>query len=366
MFHPRTALAPLFLSLTLAAPAAAQGLGVVYTETNAASGNAVRVALSLPNGTLWSFAEFATGGDGTGGGLGSQAAIALSANDQYLFAANAGSDELTMFRALGGGLFLLRTATVASGGVRPTSVAVHGNLVYVLNAGSDSITGFRRVGWSLQAIPGATYALSQNGAAAAQVGFTPDGDFVVVTERATNRIDTFAVQPGGTLGAGQFQAAAGVTPFGFVFRADGLLVTSEATGGAAGASTVSTYRVMPNGVLQTIAAAAPTQQSAACWVAVPPQGHQAYTTNTGSGTVTGFALGQGGMLSLLDANGVTGTLAGQAAPIDAGFTANGRFLYVLDAGTDTVQAFRRHANGSLQRLAWSLPVDDGSAGLVVR
>ncbi len=261
---------------------------------------------------------------------------------------------------------LWRQDTEASGGIRPTSVALHNNLVYVLNAGSDSITGFRRQSSNLVAIPGANYALSQAAVAAAQVGFSPDGQFLIVTERATNRIGVFPVHGNGTLGAGNFQPSAGATPFGFLFRDDGMLIVSEAVGGTAGASVTSSYRIQSNGTLLTITAAAPTHQSAACWVAIPHQGNFAYTTNTGSGTLTGYALNPAGALSILDPTGITGDLGAAARPLDFEFDPNGRFLFVLDSAADRIEGFRRQVDGSLVRLPVSRALDNGAAGLIVR
>ncbi len=357
----------LLLSLATATSAAAQGnlFGAVYSLTNDATGNAVTVTLRLPNGGLVPFGEFSTAGLGTGMGLGSQGAIAVSENGRTLLTVNPGSNQLTLFRVFAG-VFLLRQDTEPSGGVRPTSVALHENLIYVLTAGSDSITGFRRQNGNLVAIPGATNALSQPASAAAQVGFSPDGQFVVVTERATNRIGVFAVQPNGTLAAGNFQSSAGTTPFGFLFRDDGTLVVSEAAGGAAGASVASSYRIQPNGTLTTITSAAPTNQSAACWIAIPRNGLFAYTTNTGSGTLTGYAMNAAGALSILTPSGITGDLGAAARPLDFDFDPNGRFLFVLDSAADRIETFFRQQNGGLLRLPSSRNLVDGAAGLIVR
>ncbi|MBL8749635.1 MAG: beta-propeller fold lactonase family protein [Planctomycetes bacterium] len=354
----------LLLSLALTATATAQGFGAIYTLTNATAGNAVNVNLRLPNGVLLPFASFDTTGTGTGTGLGSQGALALSANDKFLYAVDAGSDQVTMFHVLFG-IFLLRADTEATGD-QPTSVATHGNLVYVLNAGDDTVRGFRRTGNHLQPIVGASYPLSQPAAAGAQVGFSPDGKHLVVTERATNTIDVFAVNGNGTLGAVTFNASAGNTPFGFSFREDGTLVVSEAVGGMADASVTSSYRIQTDGTLLTISGAVPTDETAACWVAIPSQGHYAYTTNTGSGTITGYELDGAGQLTRLDANGVTGDLDSTARPIDFEFSPNGRYLFVLDSGNDRIRTFSRRPDGSLALQATSIDVVDGTAGMIVR
>ena len=129
---------------------------------------------------------------------------------------------------------------------------------------------------------------------------------------------------------------------------------------------MSTYRIQNDGSLQTRTAAAATTESAACWIVIPKNGKFAYTTNTGSGTLTGFGLAANGTASLLDADGVTGDLGMGAAPIDADFTPNGKLLYVLDAGNDQIRAFRRLGNGALLPLGVMLSLDDGAAGLLAR
>lgn len=346
------------------APSVAQGFGAVFTQTNAASDNELAVALRLPFGYLLPLGGFATGGDGTGGGLGSQGALALDAGDRHLLAVNAGSDEITLFR-LWFGVLPQRLDVEPSRGDRPTSVAVHGDLVYVLNAGSDEIAGFRLRRGGLDPIPGAVHALSP-GAMAAQVGFDPTGRFVVVTERATDTIDVFAVQRDGTLGPRTAFPSAGATPFGFLFSQRGVLVVSEAAGGMPNASTTSTYRLRNDGTLVPLTSALATDQSAACWIAIPRGGDFAYTTNTGSASLTGYSLFGPGFLARLDASGRTGELATGGAPIDAEFDRSGRLLYVLDSGNDEVVAFARRRDGQLVRLPWVMATPDGAAGLLAR
>lgn len=352
-------------SLALTACATAQGFGAVYSLTNDTAANAVAVTLRLPNGQLVPFAEFATRGTGSGAGLGSQGALAASADGGTLLATNAGSNQLTLFRAWGG-LLLWRRDTVDTGGMRPTSVTLHDDLAYVLNAGSDAVQGFRVHGGRLTPIHGANYGLSGLGVAAAQVGFSPDGRWLIVTERATNRVDVFPVRNNGTLGSGQFHTGAGITPFGFTFRDDGVLVVSEAAGGAAGASTTSAYRIQANGGLHTISAAVPTLQTAACWTAVTPNGRFAYTANAAGGTITGYAMNPAGAIARLDPAGVSGNLGPTARPLDCAFDASGRFFYVIDSGGDRLQGFRRRGDGSLELLGSSVALPDGSAGLLAR
>jgi 6-phosphogluconolactonase (cycloisomerase 2 family) len=91
-------------------------------------------------------------------------------------------------------------------------------------------------------------------------------------------------------------------------------------------------------------------------------GKYTYTTNTGSGSVTGYAIGDDGSLTLLDADGVTGVTGPGSTPIDEALSRDSRFLYVLNAGTDTVSIFAVEWDGSLTPLG-ETPVAATSVGI---
>ena len=337
----------------------------VYVMNNDATANAILVFERAADGTLSEAGAYPTGGVGTGGGLGSQGALATSDDGAWLFAVNAGSNEISVFAANGTDLHLIDT--VASGGERPVSLTVHGNLLYVLNAaGNGNITGFylHRNG-TLSAIPASTQPLSNNGVGdapgPAQVSFRPDGRQLVVTEKATNQILTYDVRRSGQATAPVIHASEGVTPFGFDFTPDGALIVSEAFGGATDASTASSYG-FNHGQLQVISSTVATNQTAACWVIVTPDGKYAYTTNTGSSSVTGLEVGPNGSLALLNADGRTGETGDGSRPIDAIISSNGETLYVLSGGTSTVTAFHIAADGSLINLG-NVSVPAGSVGI---
>ena len=99
-----------------------------------------------------------------------------------------------------------------------------------------------------------------------------------------------------------------------------------------------------------------TTQTAACWVVVTPDGRHAYVTNTGSDTISRYAVQRkSGQLSLAQAIAAT-ALGG---PIDAAIAADGRKLFVLNADSHTISGFAIAADGSLA--ASGLPV--GANGL---
>jgi len=81
----------------------------VFVMTNDAKHNEVLSFLRAPNGQLLEGCHFATGGRGSGGAidpLGSQGSLLLSQDGQHLFAVNAGSGDVSVFRILNSELLL--------------------------------------------------------------------------------------------------------------------------------------------------------------------------------------------------------------------------------------------------------------------
>ena len=309
--------------------------GAVYVASNEATGNRILQFLRDEHGVLAAAGSFSTGGVGTGTGLGNQGGVVLTESGEWLLVVNAGSDD-----------------------------------VYVLNAGgdvgaADNVTGFRlnRRG-RLVPIPGSTAPLSAANVGPAEIHFGLDDDALFVTEKNTNRIDLFQLDEAGAIRSTETLSSTGVEPFGFAVSriADAILV-SNAAGGAASASSVTSYR-FDGGTLSVLAGPAPTNQTAACWAVATRSGRFAYTTNTGSGTVSGYTVAQDGTLALLNADGITATVG--KGPIDAGFAANDQFLFVLNSGDHTISALSVQRDGSLSAVGTATGLPPASNGLAAR
>jgi 6-phosphogluconolactonase (cycloisomerase 2 family) len=339
-------------------------VGAVFTLSNSAAGNAVIAFSRSADGSLTPAGSFATLGNGTGAGLGSQGSLALSNDGQFLFAVNAASNSVTSFAV--DGTNLTRINTVASGGTLPISLTTHGDVLYVLNAGgTENITGFSVASnGALSVLPGSTRPLSATGVGPAEVGFDPSGRWLVVTEKNTNLIDVYSVGNGGYASAPVVNPSAGQTPFGFAFNQQGVLIVSEAFGGAVDASAVSSYTLGDAGTLDVVTASAPTTETAACWVAVTNNGKFAYAANTGSASVTGFDVSKAS-LAILNADGKTGATG--TTPIDAAVSRNSQFLYTLTAGSHSISAFSvRQDDGSLSDVGGAAGLPAGTVGLAAR
>ncbi len=350
-FIRKYCLAILLPLLTFSSSLFAQGYdflrGAVFTQTNDISGNEVLMYSRDGRGRLDFTGSYETGGFGTSAGLGNQGSLVLGHHNRLLFVVNAGSNEISVFRITRHGLKLVDKEP--SGGETPVSVTTHQNMLYVLHSGSDSINGFQfDHRGHLNPIANSTRALSGTGTAPAQIQFSPWGDFLTVTEKATNQIDSFALNDAGQPGEAVVSESVGTTPFGFDFDRRGRLIVSEAAGGAADASSMSSYNLLDDGSLWPISSAVATTETAACWTVVSPNGRYAYTTNAGSSSISGFKIKRNGKLKILDEDGVTATTGDGSNPLDMVMSQFGRHLYAISPATQQIVAYKVKFNGGLR------------------
>jgi 6-phosphogluconolactonase len=241
-------------------------------------------------------------------------------------------------------------------------------LLYVLNAGGqvserDTITGFIvSPHGRLIPLPGSKRRLSAEVTDAAQVSLTPDGRTLLVTEKATNHIDTYIVSRLGLTSGPQAQDSPGPTPFGFAFGRRDQMFVSEAFGCAPDISALSASSVGKRGVLQVISPSVSTGQTAACWVVVSNDRRFAFVTNTGSSAISSYSIAFDGALQLLVGIADTAT----SAVIDAAKSLDGRYLYALSGNTGSIDAFEVHVDGALTPLPGVSGLPISTNGLAAR
>jgi 6-phosphogluconolactonase len=342
--------------------------GAVFVMTNAANNNQIVAYKRNSDGSLEEGQTFPTGGRGSGGvtdPLGSQGALTLNEKHSLLFAVNAGSGNISVFQVRGANLTLLET--VPCGGSEPVAVAQHGSLVYVVNAGGASdLVGFRLAAdGHLKQIEGSTTYLSTGTSGPGSLSFSPDGEFLLVTEKLTNNIDAFHIQSNGTLGPIVVNPSAGPGAFAVSFAPNGTALVAETgpTGGT-NASAISSYAVVSNGTLTSISASVPTLGAATCWLVVTPNGQFVYTSNSASSTISGFVLSAAGSLTPVSGT-VVGTNPSGSINLEIVISSDGKYLYTLDSGTGTVSIFAINQDGTLSSLgdAGGLSEDAGLEGM---
>ena len=348
--------------------------GAAFAMTNRSTDNEIISYRRAANGALTRVGSTSTRGNGIGTDLDTQGALRLSADNRFLYAANAGSDDVTVFSVNGTQLTFLQKVYA---GDEPNSLTIHGNLLYVLDGSvaGNGIRGFRRTAdGTLTPLPFSFRLLSSPIAVPGQVEFSPNGRFLLVTQKTTNvlltppdAIDVFRVLPGGlTLPMPQRMASNGLRPFSLAFRNDSQLFVVESFNAAPEASAASSYRLTDNGTLEVISGSIPNQQTDTCWVVITKDGRYAFTANFGSGTISSYRFAPNGQVVLVEGNAAF--LGMDSQPVDLALSTDSRYLYLLLRGTGGVASFRIQDDGGLTPLGvvtGGLPVADGASGLAV-
>jgi 6-phosphogluconolactonase len=351
-------------------------IGHVYLDDNTAGTNTISGFDRHLDGSLTPLADspFTAGGAGTGAGLASQGAIQVSSDGRFLLAVDAGSNQVSVLQIKpDGGLKLVPTGVVSSGGVTPVSIAVHSDLVYVANAGTGTggsdYTGFTlNPGGQLRPLANSTVSLP-NGSQPGDVLFNSTGTSLVGTRVGSSLIDSFVVGPNGLLSSapGSPSPAQGLGPFGSEFRPTNpsQLFVSNAHNVGAGTGTISAFNVALNGTLTSIGGSPfADDQTAPCWIEITHDGQFLFTVNTGSGEISRYAIAPNGSLTLLGSTPVSNT--GGVGAVDARLSNDGRTLYVDESRVNAVGAFAVNG-GNLTELPSSpvaLPAGAAPAGIV--
>ena len=316
----------------------------LYTETNETGTNRILIYGIKKDGSLENVGSVASGGAGTGSGLGSQGAMVLDKNHQWLFAVNAGSNSISSFKVHNDGSLSLAD-TKNSKGTKPVSLDVSDDLLYVLNTGSDNIHGFRfGDDGELHTIQGSSQPLSGKGTDAPQILFSPEGDRLIVTEKATNNILTFKIKNDGSVRPAIITSSTGPTPFGFAFSRDEFMIVSNAAGGAAGAGSATSYKISENGVPNAINGSVPDNEAAPCWVAITQYGRFAFVTNTASNSVSSYYISQWGALYLVHQVAA----ATEKGPVDIVVAKNNYHVYTLNGKAGSIGEYHRTFLGGLE------------------
>ncbi len=357
------------------------------TSNTAQPPNQIAMYNRAADGTLSFVNYFDTGGQGSGpgqrfagDGLGASHSVWLSQDHVWLFATNAGSNNVTVFRVTNTGLTRTDLKPTGNGSTSqrfPNSVTQHNNLVYVLNsADQGSIMGYQLSSQgTLTPISNSLRLLNANQPRFApdavtnptQISFSPDGSKLIVTIKdgppagavadatptGQGRILVFTMDSNGLPSSTFTQTeVSNHGPFGFSFDRSGNMLTALFVGGPNLTAAAGSFKINANGSMTPITPDVADTQLDTCWL--ENNGSYAYGANYTSGTISSFRIGADGSLSLLNAvAGTTDNPGNQqgSTPLDLGIDPNGQFLYNVLPGSGKVAAWRINADGSLTKIA---------------
>jgi 6-phosphogluconolactonase (cycloisomerase 2 family) len=372
--------------------------GAVFLQSNFREGNYVVAFARHSDGTLQKVGTYYTGGGGSGSfedssnGLilasarGEAAPDNLGSKPEFVFAVDAGTSDIAVFRVEPTRLQFV--GRYPSNGQTPVSLTVNHGLLYVLNSGKYDNREFDQNGNALENcaigykptitgffvdstgrlthIPGSTRSLSgYANSGCAQVGFNPSGTTLVVTERLAKlpgdkgeqvgAINTFAVNPDGTLGTHRLNVPTGISPFGFTFTRQGTLLTTEQFFGYYGPTraAVASYQLGSNATLKPTSPSIHTGRTDTCWIVATINGKWAYTASAfGHGPITELDLNSKGLTGQYDpvasspsANPATDHLTDGST--DISLSGDSQYLYSLNSFLGFVSVFHVNGNGTL-------------------
>ncbi len=339
--------------------------GHVYVLNNDLGGtNSITVFSREEDGSLSLSGTTSIGGLGNLAAFadGTQGSLILASNRSRLFAVDAGSDQISVVNVHNGQLSL--AGVFSSGGFGPISLTYQNGLLYVLNAananpsGTANVAGFHvSADGTLHPIAGATQPLSSAHPNPAQVLIDPRGRFLLVTEKVTGLIDVYRIHSDGSLGIPTFYPSVGVYPFGMAFNpasSQENLLVDDGMGGPNSTGGVSSYH-LATGNVKLINGPVYDNQIAPCWMVITRNGRFAYTSDADSHTISGYSIAGNGSISLLNADGVTGSTPPDTFPLEEHLSRDNQFLYILDSrlllkpapGPATLSGFSINHDGSL-------------------
>ncbi len=331
----------------------------LYVLTNDTDSNAVLTySRNGIDGSLTYLSKTSTGGKGTGLPLSSQRPISISNDRKWILAVNAASNTISAFKINNEGLQLI--STISSNGNKPVSITCFNNLVYVLNANDNGkIAGYNLSNSGfLTPIEKAVATLDTTATNPAQISFLPDGKMLAITLKSTNKIIAFKLNDDGSLGEKFSINSNSPRPYGFAVGQQGNIYVSEAGQGA-----MSAYNITTTGIT-SIGGPFLTNQVAACWAATTPNGKYVYILNAASNTVTGYNINSLSSFSIMHPSGITAMTG--IKPIDIAISDDSMFAYVLNYDDQSIRLFKINSMGGLEKTEDRFNIPSGTSGIAVK
>jgi 6-phosphogluconolactonase len=230
--------------------------------------------------------------------------LALHPSKKYLYVANSGESDISLFTVSSGGV-LTEVTPRTTAGTLPILVAIDsaGSFLYAANAGSNNVSIF--------SIDSGTGALTEVPGSPFPIGIQPLN---------------MALSSSGTIVYVSCAGAPGfVQAFSVDFSANPVKVTPLSG---------SPYRTGTNPTGMTI----------------DPSGTHLYTANTGDSSISEFSIGSDGSLTEMSGSPL-GEVTATSAPLALLVDPSGKYLYVANEGTNNLAAYTVDSSGGLTILS---------------
>ncbi len=262
--------------------------------------------------------------------------LAVHPSGKFVYAANGGTNDISLYTIQSGGLLNAVTPNTPTGGAVPSILAIDsaGAFLYVTNVASQTIASF-----SIDASSGALALVSSTsiGFSPLNMAIAPNGNFLYVTGSEGGGIpglvEGFSASSGFLTFVPGALSAVGQTPEGLAITPNGnnLYVANSAPN-----NSISEFTINASGSLTPLASS-PVGESYASPISVlvDPSGKYLYVANEGSSNLAGFAIASDGGLSLLSSSPFVTATQPNSLAVDP----NGNYLFVGNQSSPTIQSF---------------------------
>lgn len=323
----------------------------VYVNNNTSGSNTVSAFSVGAGGSLSPVAgsPFATGGAGSGDFLFAASRARVCAVGNRLYVSNSASNNVSGFdvNPTTGGLSLVPGSPFATGGQAGNGISLDctpdGRYVIAVNAGSANVSCFSvGANGALTAVPGSPFPLVGSPAG---TRVSPDGRFLCVALLALDRVAMFTIGADGALTpvpGSTFASPAGGNVAGVEIDCSSSFVyASQAT---TTGTNVDVFRIGADGALTLVQTSNNAAGNNSNPVLLSADGRFLYISNQGSNTISVFAVASDGTLSSVPGSPFPNT--GGSLPQQMATDQTGAFLYVNNGG-GSVSVFSVASNGSV-------------------
>ena len=272
-------------------------------------------------------------------GLGAHS-VALHPSKKYLYVANSGESDISLFTIGSKGELTEVTPRPAAGTV-PMLLTMDsaGTHLYVANSISNDISVFSisSSDGALTVVPGSPFPI---GIAPISMKLSPSGNFLYVGGAGSpGLVEAFSLSAGTLTPIGSYQT--GTNPYGLAIDSTGTYLYTANAGG----NSISEFTIDSTGALSEISGS-PIGESYSTPAAllVDPSGKYLYVANQGSNNVAAYTIASDGSLTILS----NSPFSAGSGPNSLAADPSGKYLLVGEQSGNSIQVFGlTSSNGTL-------------------